>query len=324
MQNEAKYDPKLIDQVRAVLRVKHYSYATEKMYIQWIKRFLSFHDSQQPESMGDQEISAFLTHLAVHEKVSSSTQNQALCAIVFLYKNVLGLPTGELNLIWAKKRDTVPVVLTQNEVRSALSHLKGKYWLVAMLLYGAGMRLKECLRLRVKDLDFEYCQITIRDAKGHKDRYVPMPQGVKEKLRKHLVCVQRQHDRDLKQNLGSVYLPYALSKKYPQAATEWIWQYVFPSRKISFDPRSGAEQRHHLYETTVRQALKTAIKKANITKQAGCHTLRHSFATHLLEDGYDIRTVQELLGHKDVKTTMIYTHVINKGGLAVKSPADAL
>lgn len=274
--------------------------------------------------MGEQEINQFLTHLAVNDHVSASTQNQALCSLIFLYKQILKKEMGELNIIWAKKPKRLPVVLTRDEVKDVLSQLSGTYRLVAMLLYGSGLRLMECLRLRVKDIDFDYKQITVRDAKGQKDRVTPLPEKAIEPLQRQLEKVKKQHEKDVQDGYGSVYLPNALSKKYPNAEIEFGWQYVFPSASLSIDPRSGIKRRHHLDESVLQRAVKQAVLTSGIHKQATCHTLRHSFATHLLEDGYDIRTVQELLGHSSVETTMIYTHVMNKGGMAVKSPVDSL
>jgi len=275
--------------------------------------------------MGAAEINRFLTHLAVEGKVSASTQNQALCAILFLYKNVLQIDPGEFgDVVWAKKPKRLPVVFTKEEVRLVLHQLSGVKWLMANLLYGAGLRLIECLRLRVMDIDFGYNQITIRDAKGQKDRITILPQRLMSPLKKHIEKRKKLHDADLKLGFGSVYLPNAISRKYLYADKEWCWQYIFPASKLSTDPRSGVKQRHHISEKMLQRAVKEAIRKANIAKSASCHTLRHSFATHLLENGYDIRTVQELLGHKDVKTTMIYTHVLNKGGFGVRSPIDFL
>ena len=314
---------KLLDQVRYILRTKHYSLNTEKSYINWIKRFILFHNKRHPKEMGEKEINEFLTHLAVKEKVSASTQNQALCAIIFLYKQVLKIDIGELgNVIWAKKPDRVPVVYTRREAKDVLNQLTGMNWLMGMLLYGAGLRLKECLQLRVQDIDFEYKQITVHDAKGAKDRVTPLPERIIEPLKQHLKYVKELHEKDLKDGYTSVYLPYALERKYPNAGKELGWKFLFPATQISIDPQSGIKRRHHIYGTVLQKAVKQAIRKAGITKHASCHTFRHSFATHLLESGYDIRTVQELLGHKNVKTTMIYTHVLSKGGLGVKSPAD--
>lgn len=315
--------PKLLDQVRNAIRVKHYSYRTEESYINWIKRFIFFHNKRHPAEMGEREISQFLTHLAVNEKVSASTQNQALSAILFLYRNVLKQELAWIDDIErAKKPEKLPVVFTPDEAKAILLRLEGLTWLMASLLYGAGLRLMECVRLRVKDIDFAYNQIVLRDTKGNKDRVTMLPVSLKEPLQRHLSKVKVIHDQDLKEGFGRVYLPYALEQKYPNAAAEWGWQYVFPASKRSIDPRTGIERRHHLDESVLQRAVKQAIRKAGIAKLASCHTFRHSFATHLLENGYDIRTVQELLGHKDVRTTMIYTHVLNRGGKGVKSPID--
>ncbi|MBN2104640.1 integron integrase [bacterium] len=317
--------PKLLDQVRTVLRMKHYSYRTEKAYVSWIYQYIVYHNKKHPRDMGEKEISQFLSHLAVNRKVSAATQNQALCAIVFLYKQVLNIDTGQFeNLIWAKKSKTIPVVFSRQEIQSLMDNCTGTYWLMAALLYGAGLRMRELLNLRVKDIDFQYNQITVRNTKGKEDRVVPLPQKVKTSLQEHMRKVKNLHNKDLKEGFGSVYLPNALERKYKNAAKEWIWQFVFPAHRISTDPRSGIRRRHHLYDSALQKAIKNAVKKAGISKHGTCHTLRHSFATHLLEDGYDIRTVQELLGHKHVETTMIYTHVLNKGGLGVKSPMDTL
>ncbi len=315
--------PKLLDHVRHVLRTKHYSMKTEEAYIHWIKKYIFFHHKRHPKEMGEKEINQFITHLAVNEKVSASTQNQALCAIVFLYKQVLQIELGDLgNITWAKKREREPVVFTKKEAKAVINQLSGTNWIMANLLYGAGLRLTECLQLRVKDIDFEYNQITVRDSKGNKDRITVLPQIIKKPLQEHLKTVKKLHEKDLKDGYGSVYLPYALERKYPNAAKEWGWQYVFPATQISKCPRTGIHRRHHIYETVLQKTVKHAIRKAGITKHASCHTFRHSFATHLLQDGLDIRTVQELLGHKDVKTTEIYTHVIK--GLGVTSPADKI
>ena len=315
--------PKLLDQVRHTLRTRHYSLRTEKSYLQWIRQYIFFHNKQHPARLGEEAIGQFLTHLAVNKRVSSTTQNQALCALVFLYKHVLGKELEDFGeLVWAKKPKRLPVVFTREEARAVLNQLHGKYWIMAMLLYGAGLRKIECLRLRVKDIDFNTNQIIVRNTKGDKDRATMLPEKIKEPLKVYLKTVKQMHEKDLKNGYGEVELPYALARKYPNAAKEWGWQYVFPASRISKDPRSGVERRHHLYETVLQKAVKQAIRKAGIVKHASCHTFRHSFATHLLENGYDIRTVQELLGHKNVQTTMVYTHVLNKGGLAVKSPAD--
>lgn len=317
--------PRLLDQVRDKIRVKHYSIRTEQAYLDWVKRFVLFHGKRHPEAMGAAEVEAFLTHLAVERNVASSTQNQALSAILFLYKEVLGkdLPWLE-NVERAKRPARLPVVLTPAEVRAVMAHLDGRHRVMAGLLYGAGLRLMECVRLRVKDVDFAYQQITVRDGKGNKDRVTMLPQSVVEPLRDHLAKVRILHGRDVEEGFGEVYLPFALERKYPRAGREWGWQYVFPATKRSVDPRSGKERRHHIDEQSLQRAVKNAVRLAGVNKQASCHTFRHSFATHLLESGYDIRTVQELLGHNDVSTTMIYTHVLNKGGKGVRSPLDHL
>ncbi|MGH8612285.1 MAG: integron integrase [Gammaproteobacteria bacterium] len=312
-----------MDQVRERLRLKHYSIRTEQAYRDWIKRYILFHGKRHPAAMGKEEVEGFLTHLAVERKVAASTQNQALSAILFLYKEVLGRELEWLdNVQRAKRPARVPVVLTEAEVRALLGQLEGRHWLMASLLYGAGLRLMECVRLRVKDIDFGYAQITVRDGKGEKDRVTMLPVALREKLAQHLERVQALHQKDLREGFGEVYLPYALARKYPRAGREWAWQYVFPASKRSIDPRSDSERRHHIDEQSLQRAVKTASRQAGIAKPASCHTLRHSFATHLLQSGYDIRTVQELLGHKDVSTTMIYTHVLNRGGKGVRSPLD--
>ncbi len=314
---------KLVDQVRKAIRVKHYSYRTEQTYIYWIKKFILFNNKRHPNEMGEKEINRFLTYLAVNRKVAASTQNQALCAILFLYRHVLKKQIGWIDkLERAKNPKTIPVVLSGKEVESVLLQFQGVVWIVVSLLYGSGLRLMEALRLRVKDIDFDYNQITLRDAKGHKDRLSLLPMAVKEPLKKHLQRVKFLHQKDLDEGFGLVYLPYALQRKYPNANSEWIWQYVFPASTRYYDPDDKIHRRHHLHESVVQRAMKSAVHKAGIQKKASCHTLRHSFATHLLENGYDIRTVQELLGHSDVRTTMIYTHVLNKGGMGVQSPLD--
>jgi len=321
MQNK----PKLLDQVREKLRVKHYSIRTEQAYVDWIKRFIFFHQKRHPETMGNREVSEFLSHLATHRNVAASTQNQALSALVFLYQEVIGKEIGWLDdLERAKRPARLPVVLTQAEVRAVLAHLDGRHELMAKLLYGTGMRLMECARLRVKDVDFERGEIVVRDGKGGKDRITMLPRNVVEPLKNHLVKVRAIHEKDLAEGFGEVYLPFALERKYQNAAREWGWQYVFPASKRSIDPRSGKERRHHIDEKSLQRAVKSAVRASRIAKPATCHTFRHSFATHLLESGYDIRTVQELLGHKDVSTTMIYTHVLNKGGRGVRSPLDSV
>ncbi|MDD3807422.1 MAG: integron integrase [Candidatus Marinimicrobia bacterium] len=315
--------PRLLDQVRQVIRIKHYSLRTEESYINWIKRFIFFHNKRHPIEMGEKEIGEFITHLAKNKKVSASTQNQALCAIIFLYKNVLEKKLeNTISIYWSKRPKKLPVVFTQNEAIEVLNKLKGTHWMVGMLFYGSGLGLSESMELRVKDIDFGYNQVIVRDSKGEKDRSTMLPQKIIQTLKDHLEKVKIIHEKDLKNGFGNVYLPYAIERKYPNAKYEWGWQYVFPATKISTDPRSGVQRRHHLYDTVIQKAVKQAIKDAGITKHASCHTFRHSFATHLLESGYDIRTIQELLGHKNLETTMIYTHVINQGGKGVRSPAD--
>ena len=322
--NYPSQKPRLLDQVRNAIRRKHYSIRTEQTYIDWIKRYIFFHNKQHPKDMGEREISDFLTFLAVKRKVSSSTQNQALCALVFLYKYILKIELAEFDLTRAKKPVKLPVVYTREETRSILIQLDGVNWILGQLLYGAGLRLMECMRLRIKDVDFGYKQIAVRDGKGSKDRITMLPEIIIEPLMRHLEKVKRIHESDLKAGFGAVYLPYALKRKYPDANRSWGWQYVFPASRRSRDPRSGENRRHHLSESVLQRAVKQAIRGSGITKHGSCHSLRHSFATHLLESGYDIRTVQELLGHKDVSTTMIYTHVLNRGGKGVQSPGDTL
>ena len=315
--------PKLLEQVRTIIRLRHYSLRTEQSYVNWIKRYIIFSHKRHPAELGAAEVTAFLSDLAVSRKVSASTQNQALAAILFLYRHVLkqDLPWLE-DVERAKRPARLPIVFTPEEVRAVLSHLSHTNWLMASLLYGSGLRLKECLTLRVKDLDFQYRQILIREAKGGKDRKTMLPLSLIEPLQQQLVRVRALHQRDLREGFGSVYLPYALARKYPHASRDWSWQYVFPSAKLSNDPVSGEKRRHHVMESGLQRAIKEALRAAGINKPGSCHTMRHSFATHLLEDGYDIRTVQELLGHKDLNTTMIYTHVLNRGGRGVKSPLD--
>ena len=316
--------PKLLEQVRAKLRVKHYSIRTEEAYLDWIKRFILFHDKRHPADMAALEVEAFLTDLAVTRKVSASTQNQAKSAILFLYREVLQKELAWLDKVTrAKAAERLPVVLTSAETRAILSRLKGANWLIASLLYGAGMRLMEAVRLRVKDVEFTRREIVVREGKGFKDRVTMLPQTVLEPLKLHLAKAKALHREDLAAGYGEAWLPFALAKKYPNAAREWGWQYVFPSQNLSIDPRSGKTRRHHVDEKCIQRAMKQAVRDAKIVKPATPHTLRHSFATHLLQSGYDIRTVQELLGHKDVSTTMIYTHVLNRGGRGVVSPLDS-
>jgi integron integrase len=316
---------KLLDQVRDVIRLKHYSIRTEEAYVTWIRRFILFRKKRHPSEMGEQEISEFLTHLAVQERVAASTQNQALNAIVFLYRAVLKRDLGEIRGIqWAKRPARLPVVFTKEEAKAVLDHLEGTKWLMASLLYGSGLRLMECLRLRVKDIEFIYRRIAVRDAKGDQDRVTILSDALIEPLHSHLKRVRALHKKDLEDGFGEVYLPYALERKYRNASRQWGWQYVFPSSRRSRDPRTRVIRRHHIAETVLQRAVRTAVRASNMVKPGSCHTFRHSFATHLLEAGYDIRTVQELLGHKDVSTTMIYTHVIKKGGMGVQSPLDTI
>ncbi|MFO1429107.1 MAG: integron integrase [Candidatus Competibacteraceae bacterium] len=317
-------EPKLLDQVRDLIRLKHYSIRTEQAYLSWIRRFILFHHKRHPKEMGKPEIEAFLTHLAVQENVAASTQNQAMNAILFLYRYVLKQDLDWLEDVTRAKRPArLPVVLTVSDVQAVLARLEGQYWVMASLLYGSGLRLMECLRLRVQDLELTRRELIVRDGKGAKDRITLLADKLIQPLQTQLKRVKVLHQQDLQQGFGAVYLPDALERKYPNANREWAWQYVFPADKRSIDPRSGVERRHHLGETALQQAVRNTVRQAGIDKPASCHTLRHSFATHLLANGYDIRTVQELLGHKDVRTTMIYTHVLNRGGKGVRSPLDS-
>jgi integron integrase len=315
--------PRLLDQVRARLRLKHYSLRTERAYVGWIRRFILATGKRHPREMGVAEVEGFLSALAVEGKVAAGTQNQALSALLFLYKEVLSieLPWME-TVVRAKRPQRVPAVLSRDEVSRLLARMDGRFGLMASLLYGSGMRLMECVRLRVKDVDFELNQICVRDGKGGKDRHVPLPQRLREALRAQLERVRLIHQHDLAAGLGAVWLPHALARKYPSAPREPGWQYVFPSDQLSRDPRDGERRRHHVDEAGLQRAVRNARIRAGIVKPATCHTLRHSFATHLLESGSDIRTVQELLGHKDVRTTQIYTHVLNRGAGGVVSPLD--
>ena len=317
--------PKLLDQVRLAIRARHYSKRTEESYVHWIKRFIFFHNKRHPAEMGEPEINAYLSHLALKEHVSSSTQNQALAALLFLYRYVLGRELGELgDVIRARRPKRSPIVLTREEVKAVLSQLHGDKWLMASLMYGAGLRLMECLRLRVQDVDFARNEILVRDGKGGKDRVTMLPKSLKKPLEEHLRKVKAVHEKDLAEGWGRVPLPDALDRKYPNASREWRWQWVFPQEHRWKNGKTGEQGRHHVDESILQKAFKQAVEKAGLTKRATCHTLRHSFATHLIEVGYDIRTVQELLGHKDLRTTMIYTHVLNQGGRGVKSPVDDL
>jgi integron integrase len=319
--------PRLMDLVRDRIRLKHYSIRTERQYCLWIKRFIHFHGTRHPKDMGAPEVEAFLTSLAVKDNVAAGTQAQALAAILFLYREVIRaeLPWLE-NVTRARRPSRLPVVLSVEEVRAVLAQLQGHHHLAASLMYGSGLRLMEALRLRVKDIDFEYRQVLVRDGKGMKDRSTILPEPVVVPLRLHLGQVRVRHDVAVKNGYGGVFLPHALERKYPSAHLEWGWQWVFPAEKPSDDPRgglpAGIRRRHHLHEETLQRAVKAALRKAGIVKPASCHTFRHCFATHLLERGYDIRTVQELMGHKDVATTQIYTHVMKRGAGAVKSPLD--
>ena len=317
--------PRLFDLVRQKIQALHYSRSTEKTYIAWIRQYILFHHKRHPSKMGKNEINEFLTYLAVKRKVSASTQNQALCAIVFLYKQILNIDIGLLEgIIRAQRPIRLPVVLSKAEVIAVIKRLEGVTKIVGIILYGSGLRLMECLRLRVKDIDFSSNQIIVRDGKGNKDRITMLPELIKISLNEHLIQVRTIHNLDIKAGFGRVNMPYALSKKYPNSAKEWGWQYVFPAIKRFRNPTTNEQGRHHLHETVIQKHVKIARNDAGIVKQASCHTFRHSFATHLLEDGYDIRTVQELLGHRDVRTTMIYTHVLNRGIRGVLSPADRL
>jgi len=321
--DHSRRQPKLLDQARRELRARHFSRRTEKSYLGWIRRYILFHKKRHPKEMAEKEVNEFLTHLASERKVSASTQTQALCALVFLYQEVLKMTFGELEgLIRAKRKRKLPVVLTRDETRKVLSLVEGTPGLILKLLYGTGMRLMEGLRLRVKDVDFGFHQIVVRDGKGKKDRITMLPDALIPELQTQLKRAKKIHDQDLREGFGRVHLPYALARKYRGAAREWGWQYVFPASGRCRDPRSGEIRRHHIHERSLQRNFKKAARKARLVKPASCHSLRHSFATHLLQDGHDIRTIQELLGHKSVKTTMIYTHVLKSGGQGVRSPLD--
>ena len=317
---------KLLDQVREVMRLRHYSIRTERVYCDWIRRYVQFHGMKSRSDLdgGESKIEQFLADLAVEGQVAASTQNQAFNALLFLYREILGQELGTIQALRADRPARLPTVLTLEEARQVIQAMAGVTQLVVKLLYGSGLRLLEALRLRVKDLDFQMKQVTVRDGKGAKDRYTVLAESAIPTLREHLARVQLTHQEDLKAGFGAVYLPGALDKKYPGAAREWIWQYVFPARGLSKDPRSGQTRRHHLDEVAVHRAIKTAASRVGITKRVSSHTFRHSFATHALQRGADIRTIQELLGHEDVSTTMIYTHVLRVGGSGLKSPLDCL
>jgi integron integrase len=323
MPEPARPPKKLLDQVREMLRLKHYSRRTEESYVNWIKRYILFHNKKHPKDMGAPEIEAFLTHLAVQEKVAASTQKQAFSALLFLYRYVLQIDLPEsIEAVRALRPKRLPTVLTPEETHRLLEQMTGTPQLMAQLLYGSGLRLMECVRLRIKDIDFARREIIVRDPKGRVDRVTLLPEKLVAPLQTHLQLVKQLHQTDLKHGHGLVDLPYALARKYPNASKEWGWQYVFPAKSLSRQPETGQLCRHHLDESNLQKAVRAAAQRARIDKPVGPHTLRHCFATHLLDQKYDIRTVQELLGHKDVKTTMIYTHVLNRGGLAVRSPLD--
>lgn len=316
--------PRLLDRVRAAIRLRHYSRRTEKAYVAWVRRFVVFHGKRHPRDLGESEVSAFLAALAARG-LSASSQNQALGALQFLYRMVLGQDGAWLGrLVRAQRPTRLPVVLSRGEAAALLAQLDGVVWLMASLLYGAGLRLEECVTLRVKDVAFDRGELRIRDGKGGKDRVTVLPASLRGRLRSHLEAVRAQHERDVVAGLGSVAMPGALAVKYPQASREWAWQWVFPATRHYLDAATGERRRHHLHESVVQRAVREAARRARIPRAATCHSLRHSFATHLLEAGYDIRTIQELLGHRDVSTTMIYTHVLNRGAGGVRSPLDDL
>ena len=317
--------PKLLDQMREMFRTRHYSIRTEQAYVHWAKQFILFHHKRHPNTMREPEIAQYLTYLATQRKVAASTQNQALNALLFLYHEVLKIDLGRIDdVVRAKKPQHLPQVLNPEEVQRVLSFMQDTHQLMARLLYGAGLRLLERCRLRVKDVDLERNQILVRDGKGEKDRLTMLPLQLKQPLHQHLERVRTVHENDLRTGYGRVHLPYALEVKFPKASQEWGWQWVFPSRSLYLDPRSGVTRRHHVHENSLQKAVRRAVLLARLSKPVSCHTFRHSFAAHLLEMGYDIRTVQELLGHSDLSTTMIYTHVMKQPGIGVKSPLDQL
>ncbi len=315
--------PRLLDRVREAIRIRHYSFRTEQQYVGWIRRFIVFHGRRHPLTLGGNDVESFLSHLAIQRHVSAATQAQALSALLFLYKKVLNVDLPWLSgVVRATRPKRLPVVLTRAEVRSVLATLHGKHWLVASLLYGSGLRLMEALRLRVKDVNIEQRLLLVRDGKGAKDRVTILPEALLNPLTRQIEEVRERHRAAMSRGFAGVELPHSLERKYPRAHLEIGWQYVFPANKPSRDPRNGAWRRHHLYEDSVQRAVKEAVRAAGIDKPASCHTFRHSFATHLIESGADIRTVQELMGHSSVKTTQIYTHVLNRGGIAARSPLD--
>ncbi|OHE64217.1 MAG: integrase [Treponema sp. GWB1_62_6] len=310
---------------KEALRTRHYSPRTIQSYTQWVERFLSLHGGKPPISMAEKEINTFLTHLAVKEQVSASTQNQALAALLFLYRSLYGQKIGELGeIVRAKKPLRLPVVMSRDEVRAVLDNLSGDKWLAAKLMYGTGLRLMECLKLRVQDIDFSRNEVLVRNGKGAKDRMTMLPESLKAPLREHLAHIKIIHDHDIADGWGTVLMPAGLDRKYPNGARDWLWQWIFPQERRWLNPKTKEEGRHHMDESLLQRAVHEAVIKSGLTKRASCHTFRHSFATHLIENGYDIRTVQELLGHSDVKTTMIYTHVLNRGPNGVRSPLDSL
>ena len=315
---------KLLDQYRDQIRLKQYSPRTEKTYANWVREYILFHEKRHPREMGITEINQFITHLVTDRNVSASTQNQALSAILFLYRNLLNIELDEtaIKFVRPKRGKRVPTVLSKQEASQIISNMTGSYKLMVQILYGSGLRLMECLRLRVKDIDFDNHRIIVYDGKGGDDRVTLLPESIAANLREHLKQVKAIHQKDLAAGFGSVYMPYGLGKKIPTAHKQWSWQYVFPTSTLSTDPDTGETRRHHIHETALQREIRNATKTARIPKRVTPHTFRHSFATHLLQNGYDIRTVQELLGHKDVKTTMIYTHVLDRGPKAVKSPLD--
>ncbi len=315
---------KLLDQYRDLIRLKQYSPRTEKTYIEWVRQYILFHNKRHPKEMGMTEINQFITHLVVDRKASASTQNQAISAILFLYRNLLNIQLDDtlIEFVRPKKGKRVPTVLSKDEAKAVINSMTYPYKLMAQIMYGGGLRLMECLRLRVKDIDFENHRIIIYDGKGGDDRVTMLPDSIIKPLKEHLQRVRQIHQKDLVAGQGAVYMPYALDKKFPNASKQWIWQYIFPASNLYTDPQTGITSRHHIHETALQRAIKESLKISGVQKRVTPHTFRHSFATHLLQAGYDIRTVQELLGHKDVKTTMIYTHVLQRGANAVKSPLD--